>query len=332
MRATLAAVVIAWLLLATIVSAHDARPAHLEITAVDAGHYDMLWRTPLANGVRLPVALRFPDDVEHVGVSTQRRFPDSVVERQRIVVDSLVGLRIDFVGLQATITDVLVRTQQYDGATSTTLVRPAQPWMVVSAGQTRLGIAWTYVRHGVEHILLGYDHLLFVLALLLVVPNRRSLLKTITAFTAAHSITLALAVLGIVHVPGPPVEAVIALSIVLLACEAVRLQHGDVGMTARWPWAVALVFGLLHGFGFAGGLSALGLPATDVPLALCAFNVGVELGQLTFVGAVLTAAALLQRFSDVPPPGVVRMRELAPQLIGIVAAFWFCERLAQFVR
>src|SRR4029077_11906046 len=135
--------------------------------------------------------------------------------------------------------------------------------------------------------LFGFDHLLFVLALILIVPSRRMLLATITAFTVAHSITLSLATLGVVHVPGPPVEATIALSIILLACEIVRLRHGEPSLTSRWPWAVAFTFGLLHGFGFAGALAELGLPQGDIPLALFSFNVGVEIGQLVFVGAVL---------------------------------------------
>src|SRR5262249_12911818 len=141
----------------------------------------------------------------------------------------------------------------------------------------------------------GFDHLLFVLGLVLIVPSRRVLLVTITAFTVAHSITLALATLGVVHVPGPPVEASIALSILLLATEIVHRERGVVGLTARWPWLVAFTFGLLRGFGFASALSDIGLPQGDIPLALFAFNVGVECGQLAFVGAVLVILAVMRR-------------------------------------
>ena len=143
--------------------------------------------------------------------------------------------------------------------------------------------------HGIEHILFGFDHLLFVLALILIVRDGRVLLWTITAFTVAHSITLSLATLGVVHVPGPPVEAMIALSIMLLACEIVRLRYGQISLTSRWPWIVAFSFGLLHGFGFASALTDIGLPQGDIPLALLSFNVGVEIGQLIFIGVVLAA-------------------------------------------
>src|SRR5262249_12390020 len=141
--------------------------------------------------------------------------------------------------------------------------------------------------HGIEHILFGFDHLLFVLALILIVRNTRLLLLTVTAFTVAHSITLSLATLGVVHVPRPPVEACIALSILLLASEIVRSQRSQPSLTARWPWAVAFSFGLLHGLGFASALIDVGLPQGEVPLALFAFNLGVEAGQLAFIAAVV---------------------------------------------
>ena len=157
-------------------------------------------------------------------------------------------------GLQATITDVLVRVQTRDGAHSTTLVHPSQPWVEIAAVPGSFAVAGAFLKHGIEHILFGYDHLLFVFALILIVPNLRMLIATVTAFTLAHSITLALATLGVVHVPGPPVEATIALSILLLACEIVRSSAGQPSLTARWPWLVAFSFGLLHGFGFASAL------------------------------------------------------------------------------
>jgi hydrogenase/urease accessory protein HupE len=183
--------------------------------------------------------------------------------------------------------------------------------------------------HGIEHILLGFDHLLFVLALILIVRSGRVLLLTVTAFTIAHSITLSLATLGMVRVPGPPVEATIALSILLLACEIIRGQRGRESLTAKRPWLVAFTFGLLHGFGFAGALTEIGLPQGDVPLALFAFNVGVEIGQLIFIGVVLGALILARRIGF--PPIVERFAlPVATYAIGILAAFWFIERLAGF--
>jgi hydrogenase/urease accessory protein HupE len=256
---------------------------------------------------------------------------DSLIERRWIDAgpDGLTGDRIEFGGLQLTITDVLVRVQMRDGAVSTTLVRPNRPWIEIAAAPGLPAVVRAYVQHGIEHILFGFDHLLFVLALILIVRSRRTLLWTITAFTLAHSITLSLATLGLVHVPGPPVEAMIALSIMLLACEIIRLRCGQVSLTSRWPWIVAFSFGLLHGFGFASALTDIGLPQGDIPLALFSFNVGVEIGQLMFIGGVLGALACLERISI--PESITRAATpVTTYAIGITAAFWFIERLAGF--
>ena len=180
-----------------------------------------------------------------------------------------------------------------------------------------------------EHILGGYDHLLLVLAPMLIVRSTRVLIQTITAFTIAHSITLALATLGVVHVPGPPVEATIALIILLLAVEIAHIRRGQPSLTAKWPWLVAFAFGLLHGFGFAGALTAIGLPQGDVPLALFAFNVGVELGQLAFIAAVLAVLALARR-TPLPRTVVQNALPVATYVIGTLAAFWFVDRLSGF--
>lgn len=311
--------------------AHESRPAYLEISETTPGRYAILWRTPLLSGMRLPVALQFPDDVRDVTEPMLRELSDSLVQRRLIDTDGgLVGKRIEFVGLQATITDVLVRVKLRDGAPSTTLVHPSQPWVEVIASRGPLAVVDAYLRHGVEHILLGYDHLLFVFALMLIVCNRRVLLITITSFTIAHSITLALATLGVMQAPGPPIEAAIALSILLLACEIVRLQRGEVSLTARRPWVVAFSFGLLHGFGFAGALTDVGLPQSDVPLALLAFNVGVEIGQLIFIAGVLSVVVLAKRFNLSSSAGRYAL-PVAIYGVGTLAAFWFFERLTRFV-
>lgn len=310
--------------------AHESRPAYLEITETASHRYEVTWRTPLLSGMRLPVVLRFPDSVRNLTEPATREFADSLVERRIVEAPAgLGGQRIEFVGLQATIADVLVRMQTRDGAISTMLVRPSRPWVEIALSRGPLAVAGAYFAHGVEHILLGFDHLLFVLALVLIVRSTRVLLLTVTAFTLAHSITLSLATLGLVRVAGPPVEAVIALSILLLACEIIRIQNGQDSLTARWPWLVAFAFGLLHGFGFAGALTEIGLPQGDVPLALFAFNIGVEIGQLVFIGAVL---ALLALFRRIGMPAAVRRRALGATsyAIGILAAFWFIERLAGF--
>ena len=332
MSRLLVAVLLGGLALASVARAHEVRPAYLEITETVPGRYAVLWRTPVLSGMRLPVVLKIPDGVRNVTQPTVQELTDSLVERQTIDAEQggIAGKRIEFVGLQATITDVLVRVALLDGSRSTTLVHPSQPWVEIAATTSGpLTIVRTYLTHGVEHILFGFDHLLFVLALILIVRSRRVLFVTITAFTVAHSITLALATLGVVRVPGPPVEAAIALSILLLATEIVHLERGEIGLTARWPWVVAFTFGLLHGFGFASALSDIGLPQGDIPLALFAFNVGVECGQLAFVAMVSSLAALSGRLRL-----GVRVERYAlgaaPYAIGTLAAFWFFERLAKF--
>ena len=263
MSTTLRRLLLPWSLLLTVVNcafvhapgvwAHESRPAYLEINETVPGRYDVLWRTPLLAGIRLPVFLKFPDNVRTIIEPSLHELPDSLVERRVIDAgsDGLTGKRIEFTGLQATITDVLVRVNYGNGERSTTLIHPSQAWVDITAARGVIAVSGAYLRHGVEHILFSYDHLLFVFALLLIVRKRRFLLITITAFTIAHSITLVLATLGMVHVPRQPVEAAIALSILLLAVEIVRLQRNEGSLTAQWPWVVAFSFGLLHGFGFA---------------------------------------------------------------------------------
>ena len=302
----------------------------MEVTEIAPHRYQIVWRTPLLSGMRLPVALRFSENIRNVTEPALRELPDSLIERRLIESDNgLTGTRIEIVGLQATITDVLVRVQLLDGTYSTTLVRPSKPWIEIATSRSWFDVATAYLMHGIEHILFGYDHLLFVLALILIVRSTRMLLLTVTAFTVAHSITLSLATLGVVHVPGPPVEATIALSILLLACEIIRSDRGQSSMTAQWPWLVAFSFGLLHGFGFASALTEIGLPQGDIPLALFAFNVGVEIGQLIFIAVVLAALACA-RWIRFPAFVERHARSVASYAIGGMAAYWFIERLAGF--
>jgi hydrogenase/urease accessory protein HupE len=314
-----------------IARAHEVRPAYLQIDEVVSGRYQLLWRTPVLSGMRLPVVLRFPAEIHDVTAPAGQELSDSMVERR--VIDAgakgLAGKRIEFVGLQATITDVLVRVQMLDGTHSTTLVRPSQPWVDIETSRGPLAVAGAYLSHGIEHILFGVDHLLFVLGLILIVRSTRMLLLTVTGFTIAHSITLSLATLGVLHVPRPPVEACIALSILLLASEIIRLQRGERSLTASWPWAVAFSFGLLHCLGFASALIDIGLPQGDVPLALFTFNIGVELGQLAFIAVVLGVVRLAKQC---PIPSIVerRLRTVTAYGVGMVAAFWFIERLTGY--
>ena len=311
--------------------AHESRPAYLEINETATGRYDVMWRTPVLSGMRLPIALKFADGVRSVVEPVESELNDSLIERR--IIDAgptgLVGQRIEFIGLQASITDVLVRVSRLDGSLTTTLVHPAQPWIDIAGTPGMLSVAGAFLVHGIQHILGGVDHLLFVFGLLLLVSNGWMLVKTITAFTLAHSITLVLAALDAVRLPGPPVEATIALSILLLAVEIARKNRGETSFTIQWPWVVAFCFGLLHGFGFAGALAQIGLPRHDLPLALFTFNVGVEIGQLMFVAAALSLRALLLH-CRLPRSALLYAQPVASYGLGTLAAFWFFERVWSF--
>ena len=313
----------------TAARAHEIRPASLELKETRSGHFEVLWRTPVLAGMRLPVELKLPQGVHEVTAPSVQELADSLLERRSIDVGDggLAGKRIEFPGLEVTLIDVLVRVVGTDGGVATTLVHSSQPWVDVPARQGTLQVMAVYVQHGVEHILGGPDHLLFLLGLMLLVRNARRLVATITAFTVAHSITLALATLGVVRLPGAPIEAAIALSIVLVGVEIVRMQRGETSLTIERPWAVAFAFGLLHGIGFAGALIRVGLPQAEIPLALFSFNVGVEIAQLGFVAAVLPVLALFRRLR-VEWPAWAR---LAPAYaIGSLAGLWFFDRIAAF--
>jgi hydrogenase/urease accessory protein HupE len=307
--------------------AHEARPAYLEIKETAAGQFSILWRTPLLSGMRLPVMLKLPGNVRNIKAPTLQELSDSMVERRWIDArpDGLAGKRIEFVGLQGTITDVLVRVEMLDGRKSTTIARPSQPWVELADSQTSWGVAGTYIVQGIRHILFGADHMLFVLGLLLIVKDRWMLLKTVTAFTVAHSITLAIATLGYAEAPMLPLNAAIALSILFLGPEIVRSWRGETSFTIRHSWVVAFAFGLLHGFGFASALTSAGLPRHELPLALVTFNVGVEFGQISFVVLVL----LLERSFRILEVRWPRWAQALPgYTVGGLGTFWTFQRLA----
>jgi hydrogenase/urease accessory protein HupE len=324
----LKAIALLWLaavLMPTTGEAHESRPAYLQIREIKPGQYDVLWRLPVNVEVPLLVMLQLPKEAKDLGEPVVQRLNDSTVERRRIELPDgeLAGQRIDFVGLQATITDVLVRVSWLDGRQVTEIVRPAHPWIELTDRQSIWQVAKTYATLGIEHILMGFDHLLFVVGLMIIVRSTRSLIKTITAFTVAHSITLGLATLGYASVPAAPLNAAISLSILFLGVEVVRLWRGQTSFTLRHPWIVAFAFGLLHGFGFASGLTTVGLPSSDIPLALLSFNVGVEIGQLTFVVVIL----LLHRALRALQFNLPRWASYVPgYLVGSLGAFWTIER------
>ncbi len=315
--------------LAQPVVAHEVRPAYLEMVQQDAETWDLLFKVPAAGeDLRFGLYLRLPADVQRLGPLTGEFSGRAHVERSRIRrPGGLDGAVISVDGLSGTLTDVLVRLERADGTSQVLRLTPDSTSFVVEPVPGSLQVATTYIGLGIEHILLGIDHLLFVLALLILVDSFRRLVWTITAFTLAHSITLAAATLGWVAVPPPPVEAVIALSIVFVAGEIIHTRQGRPGLSQRLPWLVAFTFGLLHGFGFAGALREIGLPQKQIPLALFTFNVGVEIGQLLFVGAVLLLAWLV-RSLRVPVPAW--WPQAAAYAIGSIATFWVFERVAAF--
>ncbi len=309
--------------------AHEVRPAYLQLRQTNAETYDVLWKVPArGDDMRLALDVEFPASCEDVTPPRGEFAAGSFIEQWTVSCPAgLSGETMRIAGLAATMTDVLVRLERLDGVAQIVRLTPAAPSFVVEAAASRLQVATTYMGLGVEHILLGVDHLLFVLALLILVEGARRLILTVTAFTVAHSISLAAATLGFVHVPGPPVEACIALSIVFVAAEIVRSHGGRPSLTARAPWLVAFSFGLLHGLGFAGALADVGLPQHAIPIALLFFNVGVEIGQVAFVAAALIIVALGRHLPLTPPSWSWRV---IPYSIGSVAAFWLIQRLAAF--
>ena len=319
-------VMAASVLLASSVPAHEVRPAYLRIQQTAPEQFEVTWRVPARGDLRLAVYVGMPGHCEVPETTTAWQDEGTWVERWSArCPGGITGERVEIAGLSSTVIDALARYERLDGTTQVARLTPAEPGFEVTAAESWGQVAATYAVLGVEHILLGIDHLLFVLALLMLVPNLRTLVWTITAFTLAHSLTLAAATLGWVHVPQAPVEAVIALSILFVAMEIVHWRQGRPGVTRRWPWLVAFTFGLLHGFGFAGALTEIGLPEHAIPLALLFFNVGVELGQLVFIGAVFAVSLLFKRIAW--PVWAWRVPVYS---IGSMAAFWTIQRIAGF--
>jgi hydrogenase/urease accessory protein HupE len=331
--------VVAMLLCPLVASAHEVRPAYLQIRQSGPDTYDVLWKVPgRGDGMRLGLYVELPNDCVRLGVSWSTFINNAYTERWSVRrAGGLTGAAIHIAGLAATMTDVLVRLERLDGTTQVTRLTPSRPAFVVEAAPTRIEVAGTYTRLGVEHILTGVDHLLYLLAMLLLVTGWKRVVATMTAFTATHSLTLTAATLGWVHVPQPPVEACIALSIVFVAREIARSREGASGLTERWPWVISFTFGLLHGFGFAGALSEVGLPQAAIPVALLFFNVGVEIGQLLFIAAVAASLVFGRRaLRRIRPPTFAYLpsstfaRLVPPYAIGSVAMFWVIQRIAGF--
>lgn len=315
--------VVAGLCLAGMARAHEVNPAYLELSETQAGEFDVIWKQPLKDGRRLRLTPQFPQACTATSPRMQVAGA-SVVERWTLTCALEAGIvRIE--GLERTLTDVFLRIDRLDGEATTAVLRPTDPAYDLTA-PSEGAVLQAYFRIGVEHILFGYDHLLFVLGLCLVVKARQ-LFATVTAFTLAHSFTLGLSALAGISLAGPPVETVIALSIVLLGREALARQAGQAGLTSQLPWLIAFGFGLIHGFGFAGALKEIGLPQDEEVWALLLFNLGVEAGQVLFVAAVLALAAMLAWISRA---ALKPVRALAAYFIGVAGTVWLIERISSF--
>lgn len=315
------------------IRADEFKPAYLQLTQIDGQTYDVLWKLPaIDESTTLKVKPEFPEGSEALTEVRSTYARGIAVQRWRVrVPEGLDGKSIVFSKLSETRIDVLARLARLDGTVQLERVLPMSPRFVVRPSPAPLEVLRTYTVLGIGHILTGYDHLLYVLAMLLLVNGWRRIIATMSAFTATHSLTLTAAALGWVHVPQPPVEACIALSILFVAREIVQVRRGRPGITARWPWVVSFTFGLMHGFGFAGALAEVGLPQSSIPIALLFFNVGVEIGQLLFVGGVVTLIALVSKaVRQLRLPQPVCLWRVTPYAIGAVASFWVIERLAKF--
>ena len=327
-RIAVCVVLLAATICAAPAAAHRLSPAFFGLTETVPNTFDVQWKVSISGGLAAVLEPRVPD-----GCSLTEGVRTTVIDDMRLqhgalsCSDGLGGKAFTVNGLAQTQTDVLLRIDYLDGTVSNQRLTPDAPTVTILERPSAFETVRTYLVYGVEHILLGFDHLLFVLALLLIVQGIGRLVATVTAFTVAHSITLGAATLGFAHVPSAPVEAVIALSILFLASELARQRAGvnvdAANLTQRFPWVVASSFGLLHGFGFAGALSDVGMPQQDVPLALLFFNIGVELGQLLFIAAVFGFAWLV-RLSAVRVPAI--WPRVVAYGVGSIAAFLVVER------
>lgn len=306
------------------VAAHEVRPGFLEVRETAAGTYSFLWKKPSGGEVEIYIAPIVPAGCALATAGRQTLSPGALLVRGTLTcADGIAGKTLAIDGLTSTVTDVLVRVWHADGRLESHLLKPIAPAVTLGARTSGLQRSLSYLRLGLDHILLGVDHLLFVLGLLLIVDDRRTLVKTITAFTVAHSITLGIATLGYARAPIAPLNAAIALSILFLGPEIVRAWRGETSLTIRKPWLVAFAFGLLHGFGFASGLTSLGLAPAEIPVALFVFNIGVEIGQLFFVALIL---ALERAFATLDIRWPLMIRRFPGYAVGSLGAFWTIQR------
>lgn len=310
-----------------IAAAHESRPALLEITETSDQNFDILWKVPVSGRNHLQLVPVYP---KHCGDLTHYQTwknATTFVQRSRLHCSDkgLRGGSISISGLTMTVADVLLRIDTLDRGSVSTILHSGQPdYVLPERLGTGLMIA-SYFKLGAQHIFSGADHLLFVAGLLLLVNGLRPLLITITCFTVAHSLSLAMAVLGAVPKPTSIVEALIALSIVFLALEILRQKRQLKSDSVQRAYFLALFFGLLHGMGFASGLLSIGLPVGESLVALFFFNVGVEIGQLLFLATILGCYGLIRKSSY-----LVQVQWAAPvsYVMGSIGVFWLIQRMA----
>lgn len=306
---------------------HEVRPAYLQIIQTSESSYNVYWKVPSMGDAVPKIQPTFPPFFSIELLASPNQIPGSVIYSYQIAsTKPLQGTVLTIEGLNKTLIDALVTIEYLNGEKVTFMLQPDKDSHIIPGTTSTLDVIKTYSILGIEHILLGIDHLLFVLALILITKGKWKIIKTITAFTLAHSITLSLAALGYVDFPSSPVEAVIALSIVFLAIELLHVINGKETLTSKKPWLVAFTFGLLHGFGFAGALADIGLPQQDIPWALAFFNIGVELGQIAFVIIVLAIIWILAFKKNWP----LVLKKIPAYVIGSLASFWLIERIASF--
>lgn len=325
MRALLPLLFLFFAALSTPAFADEMRPGYLDFTQQSEAQWRLVWKAPTGNGIApgaqpvVPTGCTMGEGLRVPGARAM------VTQWPVECASTVIGQQIGLTNFEASLVDVLVRVAPLDRPVQALRITAAEPLVVIAERPGRWQVAGAYLSIGVEHILFGFDHLLFVLALVLLLKGGWTIAKTVTAFTIAHSITLIGVTLGFFGLAQRPVEAVIALSILFLAVEVVKSREGQPRrLSERIPWLVAFLFGLLHGFGFAGALAEIGLPEGETPMALIAFNLGVEIGQLAIVLTALGLLALINRFAAALTPPAKRF---AAYSIGITASYWFIERI-----
>ncbi|MBS9718838.1 HupE/UreJ family protein [Pseudohalocynthiibacter aestuariivivens] len=315
--------------------AHALEPGYLEISALSDTTWRVFWSRPDVDGRAMDIQAVLPADCAPRS-GPAPTFSNAAWTSGWIAVctSGMTSGPLTIEKLEQTRTDVLVRYEIFPGEMRTSRLTPDQTGFIIEGETGWKSVLVAYVPLGFEHILSGVDHLLFVFALLLLISDGWRLVGAITAFTVAHSLTLAAATLGLVTLPPAPVEAVIALSIVFLASELLLRGKGAPRLSELYPWAISFSFGLLHGFGFAGALSEIGLPQWDIPLALLSFNLGVEIGQLGFVALVFAVGWAAKRVSGYPLHAITTPQTPASAVvayaIGGVSAYWLVDRVAGF--